>query len=170
MLRAVTGLLYSSSPANFASDLSVAEAVRRLSAATTRSIFSAFTREAAVGTVEESRVSLQRSIPLLHNSFKPIFVGAFHPSLNGAKLIGVFRMHRSVQIFMTVWFGFCIFWTVAATLDELTAATPGGFFPLFGVGMLAFGVALVHFGKWLSRNDPAWLAAVIQKALSTRAA
>ena len=37
---------------------------------------------------------------------------------------------------------------------------------MFGAIMLAAALALFGFGRWLSRNDPAWLSQVIQNALS----
>ena len=39
-------------------------------------------------------------------------------------------------------------------------------FPLAGIGMLAFGVALVQLGKFFARNDTAWLSKAIAATLS----
>ena len=79
-------------------------------------------------------------------------------------------MHRAVQIFMTVWFGFCLLWTVFTAVAVLAIPQNPPLLPLFGLGMIVFGIALVHLGKWLARNDIAWLSAVISKALAANAA
>jgi hypothetical protein len=170
VIRSLTGFLYGSAPAEFGSAYSIDESVRRLSAATKSSSFKALANEAAVGVVTESKVSLQRSIPLVHNSFKPFFVGSFQRRGGEVMLSGVFRMHRAVQVFMTIWFGFCLFWTAASTIIATLADSRNPpLLPLFGLGMIAFGVALVSFGKWLSRNDIAWLSAAISNALAANA-
>ena len=69
--------LYSDIPASFTSDFPLTVSVERLRERTNRTVFSALLRQAAVGPVTESRVRLQRVIPLFGNSFKPIFVGRF---------------------------------------------------------------------------------------------
>jgi len=169
MFSSITRFLYGSASVEFSSAYSVDQSVRRLSAATVSSSFKALAKQAAVGTVTESRVSLQRRIPLVH-SFKPYFVGTFRRGDGGVILSGVFRMHRAVQIFMTVWFGFCLLWTVFTAVAVLAIPQNPPLLPLFGLGMIVFGIALVHLGKWLARNDIAWLSAVISKALAANAA
>jgi hypothetical protein len=170
MFSAITRFLYGSASVEFGSPYSVDESVRRLSAATESSSFKALAKQAAVGAVTESRVTLQRSIPLIQNSFKPFFVGTFRRRDGGVILSGVFRMHRAVQIFMTFWFGFCLLWTVITTVAVLANPQNPPLLPFFGLGMIVFGVALVLIGKWLARNDIAWLSAVISKALPANAA
>ena len=38
--------------------------------------------------------------------------------------------------------------------------------PLFGLGIICAGVALVLIGKWFARNDVAWLSTAIQEAFA----
>jgi len=74
-LKRLWEFVFVSVPARFPSDFSVNQSVERLRANTRRTIFSALFRQAALGPVSESRVRLQRVIPLFGDSFKPIFVG-----------------------------------------------------------------------------------------------
>jgi len=158
--------LYGAVPATFDSDFGGTESVRRLAGATKPSVWRTFAAQAAVGTVTESRVALQRYVPFLHNSFKPFFVGAWRTSGGHVVLSGAFRMHRAVQVFMSVWLALCIVWSALAAYAAAAGARESWLLPLAGLGMLAFGVALVQLGKWIVRNDTAWLSAVIGKALS----
>ncbi|TCV93157.1 hypothetical protein EC912_10517 [Luteibacter rhizovicinus] len=155
-----------SPPIKFESAFGMNESVERLKAATSRwgtGLFSV-SKERAVGTVTESRVSLYRVIPMVNNSFKPIFVGRFEHDASGVVLVGRFGMHWSVKIFLAIWMGICAFGT-AASLSSSTSTLNGGVLSLSGLGMLAFGIALMWFGAWLSRNDPVWLGDLIGKAL-----
>lgn len=165
MNRRFFDVLYGSTPAEFESAFDLSESIRRLSAATGRSVFVA--REAAVGTVSESRVSLQRVIPLVGNSFKPRFVGAFRVQNGRTVLAGKFTILRSVKAFMSIWFGFILVWTVLSFPALLQRDANAWWFPFAGVGMLIAGGVFVWFCKRLSRNDVAWLSSVIANALSS---
>jgi hypothetical protein len=57
--------------------------VTRLQAATRRSAFGVLGQQAAAGPVGESRVRLQRVIPMVGNSFKPFFLGRFEARDDG---------------------------------------------------------------------------------------
>jgi len=50
-------------------------------------------------------VSLERAIPFVGNSFKPLFVGKFHRVDGIIMLSGRFTMPWWVKVFMTFWFG-----------------------------------------------------------------
>ncbi|GGA46063.1 hypothetical protein [Dyella nitratireducens] len=165
MLHAVRQFLTGSEPMEFESDYGLDESVLRLRDATRRwALFSS--TEVAAGTVTASRVSLQRVIPMVGNSFKPFFVGKFERRADKVVLIGRFTMHIFVKVFMGVWMAFVAFITlvggVAATQSH--RAVP---MPFVGLGMLLFAVLLICFGAWLSRNDPVWLSQVISRALSS---
>src|SRR4051812_15954076 len=96
--------IFASKPAEFESAFGVSESVSRLTAATKRSVFSAMGSQAAVGTVREDRVTLQRVIPVVGNSFKPFFIGQFVSRNGRVVLSGTFRMHWFTRVFMTLWF------------------------------------------------------------------
>lgn len=168
MLQAVRQFLTGSGPVEFESAYGMDESVRRLRNATRRwALFSP--TEIAAGTVRESRVSLQRVIPMVGNSFKPFFVGKFERRADKVVLIGRFTMHLFVKVFMAVWISFVALMTlvgsVAATQSD--QAVP---MPFVGLGMLLFAVLLICFGAWWSRNDPAWLSDVISDALNAPSA
>ena len=160
-------LLFGANPTNFESAYSLDESVRRLSAATSASAFKVLTSQAAVGRVSRDRVSLQRVIPFVSNSFKPIFVGQFHETAGKVVLAGRFTLHWFTRAFMTFWFGFGMLWTAMATIVLAVAPQPGlWWFPLAGLGVIACGFCIVMLCKWFARNDASWLSKVIQTALS----
>jgi hypothetical protein len=167
MNHPVINILYGATPAEFVSGFSLAESIERLRDATVRSMFQSLNRQSAAGTVTERRVALRRIIPLVGNSFSPYFVGHFETRRSAVILTGAFRMSWVTRIFMTLWFGFVLFWTVVALF---IATTQGGtwtwWFPVAGLAMIGAGVGMVHVGKWFARNDASWLAAVIQNALA----
>jgi hypothetical protein len=166
MIRWLIDLLYGGIPAEFESAFGLEESVRRLSAATGRSVFSALMHQAAVGTVRADRVSLQRVIPFVGNSFKPFFIGSFRASNGRVILSGKFTMLWWVKAFMTFWLGFCLLWTAMAILPLLARDPRTWWFPFAGLGMFAAGTAFVWFCKWTSRKDIPWLSAVIWDALA----
>lgn len=169
MASFLPAFVYGHQPARFKSDFNLSESVERLRAATTRSVFSSLDKQSASGTVNERRVSLQRFIPMMGNSFKPFFIGKFEIVNGRVVLTGRFTMIWITKAFMTLWFGFIVLWTLLATISVIKHPQSGQWsFPLFGVGMAVAGVALVKVGKWFARNDIAWLSQIIQTALSAR--
>jgi hypothetical protein len=167
MPRWLNDLLWGSSPVEFESSFGLHESVERLKTATRRSIFSALARQEAVGTVKESRVSLQRVIPMVGNAFKPFFRGRFIEINGKVMLVGRSTMHPLIKMFTTFWFGAASVGAILAVTQarQVTLAT------LFaGAGMIAAATALVGFGRWFARNDTAWLSEVIRGALRATAA
>ena len=168
--------LYSDIPASFTSDFPLTVSVERLRERTNRTVFSALLRQAAVGPVTESRVRLQRVIPLFGNSFKPIFVGRFERIEGRVVLRGRFTMFLFSKIFMTLWLAFARFWTTIAAAAVLETVTRKDvtfqddpmklFSPLIGVVFFLVGIAFVRGCWWLSRGDIAFLTSVIQNALT----
>jgi len=165
MIRWISDVWRGSAPVEFESSYGLSESVERLKAATRRSVFSGLTQQQAVGAVKESHVSLQRVIPMVGNSFKPFYRGRFIERNGKVILAGRFTMHWSVKVFMAVWFGaigcFTLLTSILMAIDpqKVTLA------PLFGLGMIVAGTALVWTGRWFSRIDVAWLSDVIRGAL-----
>lgn len=159
-------LLYGSAPAEFKSAFGLQETVERLRAATKRSAFSALAQSAAVGPVKETKVRLQRVIPMIGNSFKPFFFGRFEARPDGIYLTGRFTLLPLVKVFMTIWLGATALMGVGAAL---TGRGNGLAVALGGLGMTGFGIAFIAFGKWLARNDVQWLSGVIRTALGVPA-
>ncbi len=168
MVRWMRDLLYESTPAEFRSTHGVAESVQRLSAATSRSVFTlaAFSETRAVGNVSPDRVRLYRFIPMVGNSFIPVFVGRFESRDGGTVLTGQFGMRASTRVFMTLWLGATAAFAVSFLVADFTSRTSTPVWqwlsPLF---MLVAGVGFVSLGKWFARNDITWLSRVIAQAL-----
>jgi hypothetical protein len=168
MFRWLWRLLYESTPAEFRSDFGLDESVERLRAATKRSVFSALSETAAVGKVSGESVRLQRAIPMVGNSFKPFFLGRFESREGKVVLAGRFTMLPIVKVVMTVWVGFVALTSVAFLFGvNSTIRTPAVLAPF---AMIGVWVAMLAFGKWLARNDVAWLSKVIGDALESPAA
>jgi hypothetical protein len=169
MIRWISDVWRGSAPVEFESSYGLSESVERLKAATRRSVFSGLTQQEAVGVVKESRVSLQRVIPMVGNSFKSFYRGRFIETNGKVILTDRFTMHWLVKVFMAVWFGAIGCFTLLTSI--LTAIHPqkATLAPLFGLGMIIAGTALVRTGKWFARNDAAWLSDVIRGALCPQA-
>ena len=167
MLRSFFHFLYGATPVRFESQYSVQGSVARLAAVVKPSVFSSLSGQCAVGTVTEKRVSIQRVIPLVGNAWKPFFYGSFSSRGKGAVLVGAFKFSVFTRVFMSIWFGFIAFWTVLSTTIVITKSPSQFWFPLFGVGMFAVGIAMIRVGKWLARNDLSWLSQQIAGALGT---
>ncbi len=166
MFHWLKGLLYGSTPAEFVSAYGLSESVERLTAATKRSAFSSLGETSAVGKVSESQVRLERVIPMMRNSFKPFFVGRFEVRDGVTVLTGRFTLTLVVKVFMTVWFGTLLLVGGEILVNRVAVHRTAPSFILFQpLLMVAAGILLVGFGKWLSRNDIAWLSSVIERAL-----
>jgi hypothetical protein len=166
MLESIKRIWSGSDPVEFESAFGMQESVERLRAATQRRAFFP-TKEVAAGAVTESRVSLQRVIPMVSNSFKPFFVGRFEQRGTKVFLVGHFTLNRLVKLFMG-------FWLFGVASISLTATLANGRvqdklpFALVGIGMLLFATLLLRFGNWLSGKDPVWLSRVIREALGAQ--
>jgi hypothetical protein len=159
-------LLYKSTPAEFRSAFGLAESVARLRAATKRSAFSSLGETAAVGKVSEQRVRLQRVVPMVGNSFKPFFIGRFEIRDGVTVLAGRFGLLTIVKVFMTFWLGMALVFAAGMLFGHFGSPNPvPSFLAVQPFLMLGFGIALLALGKWLARNDVAWLSNVIERAL-----
>ncbi len=153
---------YGSESVEFQSSFDLVESIARLKAATVSSVFRSLFKESAVGTVTAKRVSLQRVIPMIGNSFKPFFVGSFVERDGRVFLTGRFTMHWFAKAFFTLWFLVALLAAVVATPSLISHQQ---WFALAPLLMLGAGVAILSFGRWLSRKDPVWLSSVITGAL-----
>jgi hypothetical protein len=165
VIRNLLDFIYSSTPAEFKSAFGMSESVTRLRTATRRYAFGVRAEQSAAGPVGESRVRLQRVIPMVGNSFKPFFFGRFEARSDGVYLTGRFTMLGFVKTFMTIWLGGVLVLGTAFAFTVVNQRS-GGWVPALGaLGMFPAGIALVGLGKWFSRNDVAWLSNVIGNAL-----
>ena len=170
MIRWFLDLLYGSVSVEWESAYPLEESVVRLRAVTLKSAFSVLAEPAAVGTVSESGVKLQRVIPMVRNSFKPFFLGQFVRRGERVFLTGRFTMLPITKVFMSLWFGLLASVSVIALVSMLAvpAEKPGRFLLVLGpLLMMAFGVGLLRLAKWFCRNDAEWLTHIIRRAIST---
>lgn len=164
MYRWIKEFWVGSEPVEFVSSYHLTESVMRLKAATKKWSLFNVSEQAAVGRVSEARVSLQRVIPMVGNSFKPVFVGKFEQAQGKVVLVGRFRISWFVRLFMAYWFGFCALFIVLSLIAAIHKPA-AAFMPLAGIGMFALGLGMTRLFAWFSRNDPAWLSDVIRTAL-----
>jgi hypothetical protein len=162
-MKTFAGFLYASTPAEFKSAFGLKESVEHLRSVTRRSAFGVLAQQAAAGPVSETRVRLQRVIPMVGNSFKPFFFGRFEQRGDEIYLAGRFALLRMVKVFMTLWLGAVLAFGIVAGLALPAAAAWKG--ALFSLAMFAAGLGLIGLGKWFARNDIAWLSDVIGVAL-----
>jgi hypothetical protein len=159
--------LYGSYAVEFESDFDLTESVRRLSATTSRTVFSALTKQAAVGKVSQSRVALTRVIPFFGRSPRLFFFGEFHVRAGRTILSGRFTVPWYEKVILSIWFGACLLFALIATGSGFWQGDPNIFLvALVALGICVFGILLVCFSKWLSRNDVVWLSERIENALS----
>lgn len=170
MIRWFFQFLYGSIPVRFTSPYSTHEAMSRLSAVVKPTVLSSFAGQCAVGTVTEKNVRIQRVIPLVGNAWKPFFYGSFSKAEAGAVLEGVFKFSALTRVVMSLWFGFVSIWIILASAIALTNSPSDFWLPLLGVAMFGAGIGLVLTGKWLARNDVAWVTQVIVQTIGTNGA
>jgi|SRR5471032_2184619 len=167
MIGRLLDFLYGSRYAQFESQYAVHEAVFRLAGEVTPSRSSWVPEQCAVGKVTEKEVLIYREIPYFRSSWKPIFVGSFECNNNKTILKGKFRFSNWTVISMLYVFLFTTVWTIFATKAVISRSFEDLFFPLAGVAMFGFTIAMIFYGKWTARKDVAWLSNVISAALHT---
>lgn len=167
--------IFRSEPAEFRSDYSIDKSVSRLRGHTRRTIFSNLFRVTVVGKVQQDSVRLQRAIPFLGSIFKPFFFGKFINREGAVVLNGKFAIHFFEKLFMTVWIGFALAWTMFSCLLAIgwlfnpnrNVDDPSYWFPFMGVAFVIVGRYFVKFCWWLSSGDIKYLSRVIQDSLSS---
>lgn len=88
------------------------------------------------------------------NSFVPVFDGRIEESGIGSRIVGKFRLHLAVRIFMIFWLGFVACFFVGGVVNAISELASGGFrgedaiFVGIPLLMLLFGVGLVTFGRY----------------------
>ncbi len=168
MLKRILEPLIGSQSATFDVPGSAEEGARLLRNVVSSSFFPPLTRQALLGRVTRTGVSLWRHRPFINNSFVPVYYGCFVNQDGRTVLTGEFTMHRFTKGFMIVWFCFVLLFLVVATVKVPFAANPLSekvLFFIVPVIMLVFGLALVHLGSWFSRSDIDYVASKIKIAL-----
>ena len=127
---------------------------------------------AVVGRVSGQSVRLRKRIGY-RNSFQTFLTG----SLEGCDGSTVFRgkagMHPFVAGLMALWFGLLVFIGGAGFVAGVGGLFGGRGHPLGMVGLpvgLAFWGGLVWFGRWLARNEEAFLIGFLAEVIAARRA
>ncbi|TMQ54627.1 MAG: hypothetical protein E6K74_05470 [Candidatus Eisenbacteria bacterium] len=94
-----------------------------------------------LGKFSETGFRLQKR-RYYRNEFAPFFYGRFVSAYRGTVIEGEFRMHPFVRAFIVIWFSF----------------------------LVAFGVALVMFGRWLGRGEERAIAAFLKSTFEANEA
>lgn len=166
MLKWVKTIWRGTDPVEFASAFTEEESIARLRAVTrTNSILAQLDMDECVaGTVRADRVVLRRIIPLLHNSFRLLFVGRFEPRDGKTTLRGRFVMGLFTRVCLAFWFGILSVLVILGCLAFATSPRTSWAIPLGCIPLIVLGLAFVRVGLWFSRNDPKVIAQVIRAA------
>jgi hypothetical protein len=93
----------------------------------------------------------------VRNSFVPFFYGRVEASREGTRIIGSFRMHPFVHVFLAIWFGglavMAVVFPVVAFSGNVQGGKPPFVFVVGPVLMMLLGVGLVAVGRRLSRGQ-----------------
>ena len=105
----------------------------------------------------------------VRNSFVLFFYGRVEESGDGARIIGVFRMHPLVRVFLLIWFGglaiMSVVFPFVAFSGKVQAGEPPVIFVVAPLLMILLGVGLVSFGRWLSRGQVSRLRQFLSEEL-----
>lgn len=172
MLKWVTTIWRGTDPVEFASVFTVEESIARLRAVTrTNSILAQLDLDECVaGTVRADRVVLRRIIPLLHNSFRLLFIGRFESHDGKSTLRGRFIMGLFTRVFLAFWFGILSVLAILGCLAFADSPRTSWTIPLGCIALIGLGLAFARVGLWFSRNDPKVIAQAISAALQVDAA
>ena len=118
-----------------------------------------------LGKFSENGFRLQKR-RYYRNEFAPFFYGRFVRADRGTFIEGEFRMHPFARAFMIFWFSFLVLY-FAVALVQYAMEPPGvrggrGLLLVFPFGMMAFGIALVRFGRWLGRGEERAIVAFLK--------
>lgn len=108
------------------------------------------------------------------NDFAPNFYGTILPWGNSARIEGYFGPPRWAVIFLRIWLGAAVLFTVPVAWVSvqrlLSGRSQGGdyiglVFPLF---FIAFGLFMPRFGDWLGRNEKTFLVQFMETTLAAK--
>lgn len=118
-----------------------------------------------VGNISDTQVTVWRYRPFARIGFPRVFYGRFFDGTEGARLGGYFAMDRSAKVFTSLWLSMVVCFTVLAVLRLPTLAGSEALLLLLPLGMLTFGLGIMHLSWWFSREDTDYITGEITKAL-----
>lgn len=160
-------LLFDKQPARFNSSFGIEESVERLSWFVKRWPYLPPYRKSLIGTVKSNKVSLS----LGKGGWEPVFHGKFRIENGVTILDGCFVRSLYIRILLSLWFGLLILSAFEIPIRVLTntnTALPLQYqlFSIFSPWlMFFFGVALVSWSKWRSRNNIKIISQQVHSAL-----
>ncbi len=125
------------------------------------------------GSVSTNGFTLTKTISH-RNSFQAQASGRFMPIPSGTRVEIGFALSPIVAVFICLWLGVVgiIFAgslitgiVMARTLADSLAAVA---FAAFPAGMLLFGIGLLAFGRWLTRDEPEFLMRILAETLEAQ--
>jgi hypothetical protein len=138
-----------------------------------RSTFTPMAKGTVVAKVHGDRFRLFAQGPkYVQNSFVPLFYGRVEATTEGARVIGRFRMHLFVRVFMGVWFGgltiMAIVIPAVALFGTASAGRPPFILIIGPLLMILFGIGLLSFGRWVAREQVASIHEFLRTDLDGR--
>ena len=163
-------LLLSERSVQIRSPYSLVDAQNRLRPIVHRTVITTLLSRGLIGKIQERRVRLTIYRPLFANSFSPVFDASFEEADGATWLVGRFRLHRFVRVFLSIWFGGVVligallvpFGIIGVLAGSLEAAVMV-FGPLL---MLGFGIALVKLGSFFGAADERYILSKVNEALA----
>lgn len=127
-----------------------------------RSTFTPMDKGTVVAKVWGDRFRLFAQGPkYVQNSFVSFFYGRVEATTEGARIVGRFRMHLFVRVFMGVWFGgltiMAIVFPAVTLFGRASADKPPFIFIVGPLLMILFGIGLLSLGRWVARGQVARL-------------
>jgi len=173
MLRSFTDFVCGNESLAFESDFSLHESMRRLAAEMKPPLFDlrpviSLRTSVVVGKVAEEQVSLWCETMLMHNAFRPMFLGRFQTFDRRVILIGKMvgrdgMDHLAVGALLVIG----LISTVGTVLELMKGSDNPALWlmPFAGVLPFVFVLGGVRLGRWLSSGDEDWILAAIRSAL-----
>jgi len=104
------------------------------------------------------------------NDFAPYFFGTLSPENQGTRLEGHFDMNRWVKIFMRIWIIFAIMFTLPVVFAMLSRTIQGNAWAgiLIPIGLVAFGIFLPKFGRWMGKGEEKLMTEFLETTLAAK--
>jgi hypothetical protein len=152
--------------------LPVQACVDRLRNVTDEKLFRLFGRSdrEVMGSVKETGFVWRKKLKG-KNSFQLLLHGRFAPHGSGTRIDCRAAMAKSVKVFMAFWFAMVVTFCFFVLFEEVPvqlegdAVDIGNFVVFVPFGMLIFGVLLVWVGRFLARDDSAFMRDLICRTL-----
>lgn len=166
VIKKLSNFLYGKEPFELVFDVPPKDAARRLSSHVQKTSFLDVESERMVGNVSVmTGIRIRRVIPCFRTLSNLVMVGTFTAEEGKTKLTGIFRLHLSLQFFMTFWLGMMALFSLESFIKIIT--TPSTVSASFWLDplMFCFGVGLVKISKWFAINDKQWLIEKVKSAI-----